>query len=212
MNAPQGIASDQPTMKTNRLVRHAALCLLLTCPVFGQGSFALQNHNTYYGIDAPVFDAQGNPLSGTNYLVELWGGATSNSLVPALELSRGLIRWMVSFSNGGYFFSSAGFLSVPAAQAGGGGFSWLQVRAWDARLGSSYEEVVARGLGGYGESSLFYAQGNNPFAEPPMLPAPLIGLQSFSLRAVVPEPSTWTLLALGGIGLGWASRRGHKLS
>jgi len=57
----------------------------------------------------------------------------------------------------------------------------LQVRAWDARLGSTYEEVSARGIDGYGESPLFYAQGNG-ISPNGVLPAPLIGLRSFSLR------------------------------
>jgi hypothetical protein len=49
------------------------------------------------------------------------------------------------------------------------------------RFGASYEEAAARGLGGYGESPLFYAKGGDPFDQFP-LPAPLLGLQSFSLR------------------------------
>ena len=87
------------------------------------------------------------------------------------------------------------------------GYAWLQVRAWDARLGGTYEEVMGLGIGGYGESPLFYARGNSPFADPPIPPAPLIGLQSFSLRPVVPEPGTWMLLTLGGLGLVTATRR-----
>ncbi len=73
-------------------------------------------------------------------------------------------------------------------------------------MGGTYEEVAALGLGGYGESPLFYAQGGTPLGLPGP-PGPLIGLESFSLRAVVPEPSTWALLALGGAFLGWATRR-----
>lgn len=59
------------------------------------------------------------------------------------------------------------------------------------------------GIGGYGASPLFYAQGSSPF-DVLGVPARLIGLQSFSLLPVVPEPSTWALLALGGTGLCWA--------
>jgi len=128
----------------------------------------------------------------------------SNSLSPALVYYRDT-REIVPFLSNGFFSSSSGFLSIYSVPPFG--WAWLQVRAWDARLGSTYEEVLALGKGGYGESPLFYAQGNNPDAEPPMSPAPLIGLQSFSLREVVPEPSTWTLLTLGGATLCWLSRR-----
>src|SRR5690242_16604028 len=34
-------------------------------------------------VDAPVFDAFGNPLSGTNYLAMLYGGDSVDSLQPA---------------------------------------------------------------------------------------------------------------------------------
>jgi hypothetical protein len=80
------------------------------------------------------------------------------------------------------------------------------MRAWEARLGATYDEVVARGLGGYGESPVFYSQGGNPYdyKDPA---AHLVGLQSFRLRPVIPEPSTWALLALGGVGVAWATRR-----
>jgi hypothetical protein len=44
--------------------------------------------------------------------------------------------------------------------------------------------VATLAIGGYGESSLFYAQGGNPFIL--STPGPLIGLQSFNLRPVVP--------------------------
>jgi hypothetical protein len=74
---------------------------------------------------------------------------------------------------------------------------WLQVRAWDTRLGSSYEQVVNLDLGGYGQSALFQLEGAN-FCDPNPPPPPhLIGLQSFSLLPVIPEPSPIWLLLLG---------------
>ena len=75
------------------------------------------------------------------------------------------------------------------------GWAWLQVRAWDARLAMTYEEVSALGIGGYGESAVFYQQGGDPY-DILGIPPRLIGLQSFSLRAI-PEPSAAALALLG---------------
>lgn len=169
------------------------LGLLLSVSVArGQATFQLQNRNPFAGVDAPVFDAQGLPLAGTNYLVELWGGATVDSLRPAADYYYGGGRLIVPFDTRGYFstFHAGSVSDVP-----GGSFAWLQLRAWDARLGQTYEDVLALDLGGYGASPVFYALGGNPGSLVP--PGPLTGLQSFSLRAVVPEPGSVLLLVLG---------------
>ena len=185
--------------------------LFLPGVAFGQSSFLLANRYTVYGINAPVFDAQGVPLSGAIYQAELWGGVSSNSLAPALVLNSGNIRLFVPFTPGGYFFSSVSTLSV--RDVAPRGYAWLQIRAWDARLGSTYESVTALDIGGYGASPLFYAQGNDPLALPPAPPAPLLGLQSFSLLPVVPEPGTGVLVLLGFGCLAawrWFNRRAHS--
>jgi hypothetical protein len=88
-----------------------------------------------------------------------------------------------------------------------GGWAWLQVRVWDVQVGVTYEEAAARGLGGYGQSALFYARGGDPTGSIPTLPGPLIGLQSFSVLPVVPEPSAWLFLVLGLGGLVGSVRR-----
>lgn len=173
-----------------------------TLSAWSQASFELANWHTPV-VNAPVYDAQGNPLEGAGYLVELWGAASSDSLAPALDV-RTAERLVTPFRTDGYFVNTSGFLSIVDVPPHG--YAWLQVRAWDASLGGTYEEVEALGLGGYGESLLFYAQGHNPYEDPPELPAPLIGLQSFSLRPIVPEPSAFACLALGAATL-WALRR-----
>jgi len=66
----------------------------------------------------------------------------------------------------------------------------------NTRLGATYEEVAAAGMGGYGESPIFYAQGGDPWPPHPTLPGPLIGLESFSLHPI-PEPKTVWLFAVG---------------
>jgi len=197
-------------MRTTSIIAVAALNVLVTHAVLGQSSFRLANYAPPF-IDAPVFNAEGFRLDGSDYLAELWGGATPDSLVPAIApfSNQRVIVPFRSGSSAGRFFDtydgrdgsdSPSILAVPP-----GGSAWLQVRAWDARLGATYEDVLALGIGGYGSSPLFYATGGNPY-DLLGIPPPLIGLQSFSLAAVVPEPSTWALLACGGIGL-WTARK-----
>jgi hypothetical protein len=160
-----------------------------------QSTFHFDNWND---VDAPVFDSAGNRLSGTDYVAMLYGGPTGDSLAPAtIEYSSTQVMSPVPFTFPlpGYFDRS-GWVGIPTVP--GGGTARLQVRAWDARLGASYEDVVALGLGGYGESGVFQGVGGDPNATGvPIPPAPLYGLQSFSLRPVIPEPSAALLLLLG---------------
>jgi hypothetical protein len=180
-------------MRTLTLTKLAILIVSVANGALGQAWFELANKHIP-SVDAPVFDAQGIALAGTNYLAELWGGATPNSLTPLSVIDQGNRRMIVPFVSNGYFLPAAGQLTVLGVPANS--WAWLEVRAWDARLGLSYEDAVNRGLGGYGNSPLFYAQGGNPF-DLLGVPAPLIGLQSFSLLPVVPEPSAVWLFLLG---------------
>jgi hypothetical protein len=169
-----------------------------------QASFLLDNLVRPGVVDAPVFTADGIPLAGKTYMAELWGGANPNSLAP-LTLFPSDARIATPFLQGGYFdATAAGGLSVLTAPPGG--WAWLQVRAWDTRLAGTYEQVAALGLGGYGESPLLYARGGNPYDQFPE-PGRLIGLQSFSLLPVVPEPAMGWLLLAGIPALCWRWRR-----
>ncbi len=189
-------------MKPDLTLLLSLIMLTVSSGAYGQAYFNLANSDL--GVDAPVFDAEFNRLAGSAFLAELYGSASSASLAPALEFgtSQRVMAHFGTGNNAGYFMGFPVTISDVAPYE----YAWLQVRAWDARLGSSYEAVEALGMGGYGESSLFYARGSDPPAINPDIPAPLIGLQSFSLRPIIPEPSTSLLLALGP-GLLWWARR-----
>jgi hypothetical protein len=150
-------------------------------------------------LDAPVFDADGTRLAGTDYVAALYGGMTPDTLELAWHVDVSPMApvpfTLMPGGQAGYFRDPGGFVSIPTVPCGQ--VAWLKVRAWDARLGASYEEVVSLGLGGYGESNLFEKRGGNlclGVATPPEL---LIGLQSFSLLPVIPEPSPLWLVLLG---------------
>lgn len=181
-----------------------ALNLVSAVQTFSQTDFVFNNYVPSVALDAPVFDANGNRLFGTNFVAVLYGGPTADSLsiaqagnssmdpVPFLRIQNG---------EAGYFGMGGSVIvyGVPS-----GGYAWLRVKAWDVRLGSTYDDVAALGVGGYGESPLFYTYGGDPGTATGRPPQPLRGLQSFSL---VPEPSTWALLGVGVGFLFWRWRR-----
>jgi len=171
--------------------------LLTTRPCRAQSTYIFQNI-LFAGLDAPVFDASGNRLSGTSYVAVLYGGPTQDTLQLGLNFLTLVPMAPVPFTfmpNGlaGYF--GGGGVEVNSMPPGS--FAWLQVRAWDARLGATYDDVVKLGQGGYGESNLFEAAGGDPTLPEPGAPKGLFGLQSFSLTAQVPEPTTAVLLLVG---------------
>ena len=159
-----------------------ALCCL------GQGHFLFRNRVPIVSLDAPAFHSTGTPLAGPRYRASLYGG-------PSAELMQFVADTpFLSGTSAGYFEATetAFIPGVP-----GGALATLRVVAWDTTLGSSFEAVKALGLGGYGESSIFVARSATAGGGVPELPRPLLGLESFSLLPVIPEPRSIFLLLLG---------------
>lgn len=149
--------------------------LVVTEPAAGGGRVLFANGLTSFSsLDAPVFDVDTvTPLNGSNYMAQLYAGPTLELLRPVSAPS--------PFRSGfgaGYFYSR--IVTLPNVPPGA--TAVLQVRAWDANKGSSYEE--ARALGGrFGKSEL-WVQTVGGGSQPP---TPLGGLQSFSLQAGRPQ-------------------------
>ena len=198
-------------VKVLALLAVSALCLkhegCLAQATFDFANWAITDTGL---LDVPIFDSDRNPLSGTNYAAVLCGGPTPDSLTPAHYLANGQVvlptpfTFVSPFGEVGYFNES---LIVFIQNVEGNGNAWLQVKAWDTRLGGSYDAVKALGIGGFEESNIFLARGGNSGGVPTP-PGFLIGLESFSLRPVIPEPAAWQLVLLGALAMWMARRRG----
>jgi len=160
-----------------------AFCLALTWLLTGPGFASAQEEEATvvffnlapsFGIDAPVFDDQGRTLEGTNYLAMLYAGPAGETIsaIPPAETFR--------TNKAGYFGNPQNAQrNIPAVVPGDQAF--VQVRAWDARLGATYEEAQARNIGGYGESEVFTVITGGCFQ---CILRYLVGLESFSLRPI----------------------------
>jgi len=140
-------------------------------------------------INAPIFDVGGSTkLAGPGFQAQLWGGPNAGALAAV-----GTSNPFRSGAAAGYFVSGTKTFDPAAANnVAPGATAVLQVRAWEGIAGSVYVDTVKHGKSG----DLSIATGGA--GSPPSVPADLVGLQSFSLLAAVPEPST---IALGALGL-----------
>ncbi len=161
---------------------------------WAQGQITFGNRILLSGIDAPVFDTDCTTrLAGPAYVAQAYVGFTPDSLRPL-----GVILPFRTGAAAGYI--SATIVTVPGSDINMNVF--LQMRAWEARAGASYEAAVAAG-GKHGYSNILPMVVDFP----PGTPTDPIGLQSFCL---VPEPSVKVLGLLGGAALILAgARRGR---
>jgi hypothetical protein len=160
----------------------AAIVGLTAFSAMAQGKFVFANRNTATTppIDAKVFLPGGvTPLAGTDYLAQAYVGLDEASLAP--------VGVAVPFRTG----AAAGYISAATINTtiAANTAVVIQMRAWEAAKGASYEAAVAGG-GIYGKSNVVPVT----LTDAPAPPADLVGLQSFAL---VPEPSTMALGVLG---------------
>ena len=177
-------------MKRIAIVVLAALAI--TSASYAQGTFNFSNGAA--GVNAPVKmgDLAGpNVPLGNGYWVQAFAG-TVGTAAGSLTAVATPIRFTLS---AGYFFGG------PTAVAGitGGTTVALQIRAWDATLGTT---APALGTAGSGASNLI----NVALVSSPTPENNLVGLQSFAITPV-PEPST---IMLGIVGVGILALRRRK--
>jgi hypothetical protein len=151
-------------------------------------------------------DYTGMPLlSGTGFTAELW--AENPSLPGEFQpLSGSKVPFRTSASLAGFFQTPPSAVVVPWVTVDGTP-TRFQVRAWDngGSLTSTWlDALLADRPRGF--SDIFTA----PVSAAPGTPSSLIGLTSFNIFPLIPEPSVVLLGALAGIALLWRRRAGRK--
>jgi hypothetical protein len=139
----------------------------------GGGTVFFANLDADVDLNAPVYDLDG--VTKLNGLCEaqLYAGPS----LPLLRAVGSPVTFGTGFSAG--YFSNA-VVALPNVPAGSNAV--VQVRAWDPTAGGTFE--IARALGGkFGESAVFQITAGGGSSGP----APLSGLQSFSLTAGLPQ-------------------------
>jgi hypothetical protein len=172
-----------------------ALGLASTASVLAQGTVSFNNRvldtdGVTFLVNAPVFDSNGTTLlAGAAYMAALYAGPDDQSLAQ--------VGAAVVFRTGtreGYVDITSPDRTISTVAAGGS--ARIQIRAWEAAGGATYEAALAGGFKTGVSGTISVTTGGS--GNPPSLPANLIGLQSFNL---VPEPSVVVLGLLGACGL-----------
>lgn len=181
------------------------LCVITAVGAFGQGTIDFRNRNTTVtpNVDAPIFDVGGTTrLSGATFVAQLLvGTSASGSFTPV-----GTASPFRTGTGAGYWDFGTDFTRTTTLAAGSAAFFLIQV--WEASAGS-YAAAVAGGFkrgqsGPSGQPGVGLPITLGGAGSPPSVPAALAGLQSFSL---VPEPSTYALMALGACALLFRRRK-----
>jgi hypothetical protein len=166
------------TLSNSMKTIFALLTVLLTATLVTSAQGLINFANNPPVPDAPVFDVDGTTrLEGPRYRAQLWAGPSEESLSPV-----GVWTPFLTGEGAGYFVGGVRtIVTVPL-----GTIATVQVVAWDTFSGATYEEAAIRG-----RSPVFTVLPGDPFIGNP---APLVGLQSFSL---IPEPSSGLLFCAG---------------
>jgi uncharacterized protein (TIGR03382 family) len=174
----------------------ATAAILASVGVVAQGTILNANDRFTIGYDAPILDNAGAPLTGADYWVALYAGTGIDSLVavgaPANFLPAG------AGLDGMY---NAGSVAVDTVAPGE--TATIEVRAWEAAGGNTYEAAEAAGfLVGKSATMTITTGGFTDGTAPPTLPTPLSqATPQFATFSLIPEPSTMALGVLGAFAL-----------
>ena len=192
-------------MKPDQTKRVLLLAAIFAAPlvVFGQGRVNFNNRvigavvAPIYGInpDMPMVTLRGNAntnggtvdytgwplLSGTGWSAALWAGLSGSDSL--LEVATTTFR---TAANGAGFVQPLSNVSVPAFFDNNSPVDF-QVRVWDNRNGTITSWAAALAVPGLPSSYSDIFTINLQIL--PSIPQDLVGLTSFNITAIVPEPS-----------------------
>ena len=146
-------------------------CLGIASQSLAQGVIKNTNYDPANGIDAPIYHGEGI-LIGPEWSAQLFAGPSEGSLQPV-----GSISPFGRFGLAGYWQAPEDEVTNGVAVPGvaPGATAYVQVWAWDSSYGS-LSDAMASGGPGYVYSPVFEV-----VVGPAGDPAPLVGLESFSL-------------------------------
>jgi hypothetical protein len=173
----------------------------LAVSAFGQGQINLNNRGL-----ALVNDAAGAPLTGTSFVAQVWYGASASTINQSFAPSP--FRISTTSSPGSWNPAATGGPGAIGTLTGfaPGSTVTLQVAVWDSSIaGVGAAQALAKAPGTGLSETFTYAIPTDPLA----IPGGMENLKSFNLvgGAVIPEPTTIALGALGAAALLWRRRK-----
>lgn len=182
-----------------KLLITMALTASVCVSTYAQGTIDFRNRITGT-LDVPVLAYGGaTRLGDANYVAQLWYSSTQNGSYAAVSGAASVFR---TGTGAGYWNAGTDSTRTLTGIAGGA-TAWLMVRVWSTAVAADYATALTTPGALHGESTPFsVATGGGGI--PPASPAAMIGLTSFAL---VPEPATIALGALGLAGLLFIRRR-----
>jgi len=182
------------------LIAVGASCLM----AYGQGAISFRNIGSGAGgssVNAPINDVNGTTrLAGTGFTVQLWYGTAGQAAGSLTALASPTLGFNTGALAG--YTSGAPTVQIPGVAIGG--IATLMWRVWDNMAGTVTTYAQAQSSGARnGQSNVFQSPALGDNLNPATIPV-MAGLTSFNL---VPEPSTYALLALGAGALLFRRRK-----
>lgn len=184
-----------------------AFVSLTTMSGFSQGTVLFNNRTG--GANAPITNIVTGQLvpTGSSYLAQLYyqtAGTTDDSTFVSVATAP------VGFVSPGYFVQTVPRVLNNGLTIAGGADAAIQIRAWDAALGATWDVAYAAWLSSpagpvLGKSEIF-TQKTGDASNPTVTPSTLINMRGFYLSPV-PEPSVIALGALGLAAILWRRRK-----